>query len=509
MRPLLMDRDRDFEITARSPSNAGYLIQDLDLETLFQAMSGGDRFLHEVVAKAVLSSLTDPEAIRYRQAILRDCLEQAAVVRQMYDLAKEAVAGEKKIWGVFSKTPQSILHRSTDVMEHFLRALRLLRRIADEHGAAFRSEGLTRFIQMLQSELDDAYFTALEDELRQLRFRKGVLISAELGEGNAGTAHTLRRPFEDSRRWRDRILPRHATGYSFEVAERDESGLQTLGQLRGRGINRVAEVLARAADHILGFFSVLQAELGFYVGCLNLRYHLGQKGEPVCMPECRAAGEAAPSSRGLYDVCLTLHVHPRVVGNDIEADDAQLVIITGANQGGKSTFLRGVGLAYLMMQCGMFVAAESFAGAVCDGLFTHFKREEDATMESGKLDEELRRLSRIADRIGPRSVLLCNESFASTNEWEGSEIGREVIGALLQADVRVFLVTHLFELARGYHQQRSGNVLFLRAERHADGSRTFRILPAEPLPTSYGKDLYERILGDGNLAVSALSAGGA
>ena len=95
-------------------------------------------------------------------------------------------------------------------------------------------------------------------------------------------------------------------------------------------------------------------------------------------------------------------------------------------------------------------------------------------MESGKLDEELRRLSRIADRIGPRSVLLCNESFASTNEWEGSEIGREVIGALLQADVRVFLVTHLFELARGYHRQPSEDVLFLRAERRADGSRTFR-----------------------------------
>jgi DNA mismatch repair ATPase MutS len=74
-----------------------------------------------------------------------------------------------------------------------------------------------------------------------------------------------------------------------------------------------------------------------------------------------------------------------------------------------------------MMPCGMFVAAESFAGAVRDDLFTHFKREEDATMESGKLDEELRRLSRIADRIKPRSILLCNGSFASTNQWEGSE----------------------------------------------------------------------------------------
>ena len=64
-------------------------------------------------------------------------------------------------------------------------------------------------------------------------------------------------------------------------------------------------------------------------------------------------------------------------------------MITGANQGGKSTFLRSVGLAQLMMQCGMFVAAESLRASVGQRLFTHYKREEDAAMESGKLDEEL------------------------------------------------------------------------------------------------------------------------
>ncbi len=66
----------------------------------------------------------------------------------------------------------------------------------------------------------------------------------------------------------------------------------------------------------------------------------------------------------------------------------ELLIITGANQGGKSTFLCAVGLAQVMMQCGMFVAAESFSANVCDGIYTHYKREEDASMRSGKLDEE-------------------------------------------------------------------------------------------------------------------------
>ena len=89
----------------------------------------------------------------------------------------------------------------------------------------------------------------------------------------------------------------------------------------------------------------------------------------------------------------------RVVGNDVTADHKDLVIITGANQGGKSTFLRSVGLAQLMMQCGLFVAAEAFCSTVCDGLFTHYKREEDAAMQSGKFDEELGRMSDIVDHL--------------------------------------------------------------------------------------------------------------
>src|SRR5204863_1700818 len=87
-----------------------------------------------------------------------------------------------------------------------------------------------------------------------------------------------------------------------------------------------------------------------------------------------------------------------------------------ANTGGKSTFLRSVGLAHVMMQAGMFVSAESFASEPCDGIFTHYKREEDAAMESGKLDEELSRMSLIVDKVKANSLLQFNESFGSTNE---------------------------------------------------------------------------------------------
>ena len=143
----------------------------------------------------------------------------------------------------------------------------------------------------------------------------------------------------------------------------------------------------------------------------------------------------------------------------------------------------------------MFAAAESFAASVSDRIFTHFKREEDATMDKGKLEEELSRMSGIAGDIACGCLLLCNESFASTNEREGSEIARQIVRALLESGVRVFFVTHLFDLAHGFHAEKADSALFLRPERRDDGKRTFRLLAGEPLPTSYGPDLYRQIFG--------------
>ena len=114
-------------------------------------------------------------------------------------------------------------------------------------------------------------------------------------------------------------------------------------------------------------------------------------------------------------------------------------------------------------------------------------------MTSGKLDEELGRMSAIVDHLRPGSTVLLNESFAATNEREGSEIARQIVHALTESDVRVLLVTHLFELAQSLHDETLDTALFLRADRRDGGHRTFRIVPGAPLPTSYGSDLYEKI----------------
>jgi DNA mismatch repair ATPase MutS len=490
---------------AAPPGSDGVLTQDLELKTLWNTMAAGDEFLFEMAKRGVLSSLSDPDAIVYRQRVLADCLEQPETVRQLYELAIDALENERQVatlWG--RPSPNSIVHRSVQVLTLQVEILKRLRQIAEQQAGNFHSEGFRRFFAMLREELSDDYLQTVEHHLRELEFKRGLLESAALAKGNKARRYVVRKLPEQ--RWTKRLpFGNRSPGYSFTIPPRDENGFKALEEIRGKGINHVANAVAQSADHVKSFFAMLRIELAFYLGCLNLHDRLGEKSEPACFPVPYAAGQLTLTAEGIYDVCLTLHIADQVTGNDVNADGKSLVMITGANQGGKSTLLRSLGLAHLMMQCGMFVGAQSFRASVCAGVFTHYKREEDATMRGGKLDEELARMSEIAGRITPGSILLCNESFASTNEREGSEIARQVVRAMLDKQIKVLFVTHMYDLAHGFHAQGLDTALFLRAERQPDGRRTFKLVEREPLPTSYGEDSYRRVFGAGEATAAAVA----
>lgn len=506
----LMFRDRDFpwqeppaarrryqepEPAPKVVPNEDALTQDLELKTLFTAMAGEDTFLFDVSRQGVLSSLqNEPETILYRQAVLQDCLRNYSLIRGAYDLIVETLEKERRQWYHFSdRSPGLTLHSAIRLMEMHVETLRKLRTLADEHATKFESEGFRTLFALLKAELTDGYFSEIQTHLHELEGRHGVLLSAQLGNGNQGTNYTLRKSTAKRPGWLQRLFGPRPPSYSFRLAERDEIGARLVGNLQDRGLNLVANALAQSFDHVLSFFAMLRRELGFYVGCVSLHRRLEWRGVPLCFPVPTPAGEPRHACVGLRDVCLVLTTNQTVVGNDLNGDPKRLLVITGANRGGKSTFLRGLGLAQLMMQSGLFVAAESFSADVCRHLFTHYKREEDATMKSGKLDEELSRMNGIVDALGPDSMLLFNESFGATNEREGSEIATQIVRALVEARVKVCFVTHLYEFAHRIAPHTADGVRFLRADRQPDGRRTFRLLPGEPLETSFAADLYERM----------------
>jgi DNA mismatch repair ATPase MutS len=495
----LLFPDSDFDLTSPPLVNDAELVQDLELGTLFQAMAGQDDFLMATVKKIVLSPGCQVTTILWRQAILRDCQAHPGVARSLYALTVEAIEMEKhRYLSMFTRYAGAILDRSLEVLTGFLEILLRLRTLAEDQESRFASPGFRSLFSMVRTELNAEYLSQLQDFLEELRFSHGVLMSAGLGEGNKGSNYVLRRIPRREKHWLQRVVQAFQSkpeSYAFTLDDRDESGAKALSELRERGINLVANSLGQATDHILSFFQLMRTELAFYVGAMNLADRLNAKGVSTCFPPIVPAGERACCFDGLTDTCLNLIKDERVVGNDLRADGKDLVIITGANQGGKSTFLRAVGLAQLMTQCGLFITAQKGTVELCDGLFTHFRRREDAGMKSGKLDEELGRMETIVDHLKPHSLILFNESFAATNEREGSEIARQIVTALIEKRSRVVFVTHQYEFAHQFFEQKLRSTLFLQARGPVEGHEAFQLTEGEPQPTSRGLDLWDQIFG--------------
>lgn len=528
MKVYLMHPDRDFDITAElrdatldamrsgnpfalekaaSPSTRqtrepttpptvlDLLTEDLGLESLFQAMADGDSFLLETARRALLSGLSDPDAIAHRQEIVADALACPDVVRRLYDLSVRAIEHERNPGTIFRPTrdPESLLTWSVKVLELELEVLAELRAIADAAAPTFRSVGFRRFFDMVATELDDDYLALLREHLDELRFDGGLLASACLGRGGKSTHWIMHRT--PPSHWRERFgfgpgTPTH----SFDISPGDAPGQRALASLRSRALTDVADAAAQAVADVKDFFTTLRLELAFHVGCLNLRERLTARSQPICWPEATSGVGRDLVAHDLRDAGLALTSDSPLVGNDLDAGHAALVVITGANQGGKTTLLRAIGTAQVMMRAGMFVCAQTFRASVASRVLTHWTRGEDTAMLSGKLDEELQRMSQVADNVTPHCLLLCNESFASTNEREGSEIGRHVLEAMLDSSVTVMLVTHMFELAERLRIDTTHEALFLRAAPGIANEPSFRISPGYPLHDSVGIESSARII---------------
>jgi hypothetical protein len=218
MKAFLMYPDQDFDLSQELPWNEAALTQDLELNTLFDVMAGGDSFLREVTRKAVLGSLLDLDVIGYRQEILKDCLKNPQVIRDLYQIPLVSIRTRQKRWmGIFSRYPSGILLSAVGLLQMFVALLKRLRHLADQHAGHFESEGFQPFFAMLQSELDDPYFGVVEEHLRELTFRKGVLLSVELGAGNEGAGYLLGKPANPSSGWVEKMFGKQPAVYSFTL----------------------------------------------------------------------------------------------------------------------------------------------------------------------------------------------------------------------------------------------------------------------------------------------------
>ena len=498
----------EFTASRRAPPwNADALVADLELEILFQAMAGEDNGIYVMARHEILcAAQNDAEIIDHRQGVLADALANPALVRELFGLADAGLREQRRHHlGNYERSyPDATLRWATETVQSLLPLLAGIHDCATRAEGYFPSPGWRSFWTSIRTELAPDYLAEVETWTASLKGRDAEYMSAVLGEGNQGSDYRLHGLTAHEASWWERFLDwlwpsgadRRDDAYGIRIAPNDENGHRALRDLNNRGIRVAAEALGEGAVHLCDFFAALRAELSFYVGCINLSERLKERGEPICLPTHDQAERWRLGFEGSYDPCLALRRAEPLIGNAAATDDLSLIVVTGANEGGKSTFLRSLGVAQLMLQAGMFTAAQRFSSTLCPAVVTHFRREEDRELRKGKFDEELSRMSEIVDHLTPGTFLLCNESFSSTNEREGSEIASQMIRSLLDAGTRIAFVTHLYLFARGLFEQHRTGVLFLRADRAPDGTRTFRLIEGEPLETGFAADLFGQVFGE-------------
>ena len=264
-----------------------------------------------------------------------------------------------------------------------------------------------------------------------------------------------------------------------------------------RTVNEIKATLKRYVN-ISGYsLTSLTPEITFYIRWAELVDKITATGMPMCKAEILPADRRELHLSDLYNLKLAINKVKgediNIITNDIDFDDRyRIFILTGPNRGGKTIFTQAVGLAALLAQWGVYVPASAAKISPCDNIYTHFPADENDTVDLGRLGEESQRLSAIFKTATRRSLLLLNESLATTSIEEGLFIARDVVKAMRYLGCSAVFNTHMHDLARGLDEMNANEgdsrVESLVTGVH-DGHRSFKVAITPPQGTSYAKDI--------------------
>jgi len=259
----------------------------------------------------------------------------------------------------------------------------------------------------------------------------------------------------------------------------------------------------QALSRITNDLDDLYQDLSFYLGALLYLRQMKKTRTPVCYPEIRPASEKAFRVKNMYNPILTVFKRGGTIPNDIEfKEGGEILVLTGINQGGKTTFLRSVGVTQALFQLGWPVACEEAAISPVDRIVTVFSHEENTNLQHGKLGQELKTIREGLDLATAASLLLCNEPITGTSPMENLFLSREVLSACKLQGFKGVWVTHIYDLASGAEEMNASlsgstvsSIIAIAVGEGADVSASYRITRGAPQFTSYAKEVLHKETG--------------
>lgn len=421
--------------------------------------------------------VTDERLIAWRQDVLEDFIALPQLEIRLY---KSIHTIYRNSLGIYARSGSSQsffeLMESIKSIEDFAACMEECHEFIREYGARVKSEGVKAVLNEIESRYRDGSFKQLMDEVSKL---KSALESGVKSVTFGVNLDSLMRPSEvmllsvsreqikrhgifERLTQRGHTAEPISTVYSRmakngETAAVDQLLFDELDKL-GNGFLRQFNVsISNCYRDCTEFLMKLAPEIEFFVGAKDLADRSRSLGLSCCRPKILPMSERKSRLIGMSDPVLVNKVRsvgmtdpnvPKIKVNDCQLDGSgRICIITGTNNGGKTTYIRAAAVNQILFQAGLYVYAQEAEMSPCGGIFVHYPSEEKAGINTSRFTEECKNLKEIVNRADEYSLVLLNESLSSTNPYDSLIIAEELLKIFSDMGCRLLYTTHVIEIA--------------------------------------------------------------
>lgn len=428
---------------------------DLNLDQVFSSVTAG-REEYDLLS-FFSTPLEDVGGITYRQEIFKD-LERP----ELREIIQAFAKNQRSMRQQLKKADKFYYERQKE--SWFLEAVNTycdaVNDLADLlFTVEMRSRGLLTIREHLAAYIRSEGFTSLVAETKNLKEMISAISYCIHIKGNMVIVDRCGRQYDYSTEV-ESIFKKFQQGakkdYLFKLFDPEEMNhveaaiLDLVADLFTNVFDALREFCEKHRDYLDPTIQTFDREVQFYLAYLEFVENIEAAGLQFNYPQMTSQSKAIHAYEA-FDIALAnrlVREQSVVVCNDLYLKGPERIfIVSGPNQGGKTTFARMFGQMHYLAKLGCLVPGREAHLFLYDHLFTHFEKEEHIENLRGKLMDEVVRIHDIVQQVTDRSIVIMNESFSSTTLQDALYLGREILQQLIQRDAICVYVTFIDELS--------------------------------------------------------------
>lgn len=483
-------------------------------------------------AQRILTQLsTDEEVLNYRLDILEDFLNVPQLEAVLYENVHKLYINEHvNIQKLGLADSFYALNTRLNSLKTFIECITKCHEFCQKFQDRFKSEALKGLVEYFASVYNSEYFDEVKretDECLKILAKgvKSVTVGINFDDMMRPVEAMLLSVSTDSIKKKGRFdwIFKHLDGGADRAIGRTHSlynengGTNDLEAPLFRELKEInSEYIAHLDRAIRAYFKkstedilTFESQMSFYIGAKRIIDAVRARGLDMCRPKYLKMDERRLDAKGVFDLSFYTQMvssdpmgslKDKIITNDCRMDDdGRFFVLTGANNGGKTTYTRAIGIIQVMAQAGIYVPCTSCEISPVDFIYTHFPKEEEVGLNTSRFTQECKQFKVTVDNATRYSMLLLNESIQSTTPTECVFIATELTKIFRCIGVRGVYATHLLELAKNLDKLNAeveGDTklvsIVTTVDTTADNKRLYRIIRSAPQEFGYAQTIYKK-----------------